>query len=205
MYTEEPPRGLRARLCEGFNRLIAGAGHRGGDVRKIHRLVPARGRLGVQVAPHQLQQMRPPPLVTDPTGDADRQPELEITLELRGAAGETVRDAPTEGGPMLAQDGDEVRVGIALMQEYGLATTRCELQLTVKGLPLGALRGVVAIVVESTLTHGDDLRGDRQVAELRETRGQLGRVMRMHARGREQPASMLSRERDRRPGAGRGR
>src|SRR6185312_4300265 len=176
-----------------------------GDVRKIHWLVPPRGRLGVQVArqqvgavrleeesvrgnaPHQLQQMRAPPLVADPTGDADRQPELEITLELRGATGETVRDAPGEGRPVLAQDRDEVRVGIALMQEYGLATARCELQLTVKGLSLDGVRGVVAIVVQSTLTHGDDLRRARQVAELRETRGQLGRVVRMHTRGREQP------------------
>ena len=41
---------------------------------------------------------------------------------------------------MLAQDGEEVRVRIALMQEYGLAAPGSEPELTVEGLPLGGVR-----------------------------------------------------------------
>ncbi len=88
---------------------------------------------------------------------------------------------------------DEILVGGALVQEYRLAAAGGELELAMKRLALGRVRRVVAIVVESTLADGHDLRGERQLAELREDGGvELRRVMRMHSRGCEEAAGMLA-------------
>src|SRR6185437_3463225 len=223
-YTKEPPCGCRARSRQRLRWLAARPGHYGGNVRKIHRLVTARGRLGMQVprqevgtvrleeqpvrwnSPHELQEVRTAPLIADPTGDADRQPELEITLELRGAAGETVRYSPGERRPVLAQDGDEIPVCLALVQEHRLAAAGGKLQLAMKTLALGSVRRVVAEVIEPALAYGDDLRGGGQLAELRQDgRRELRGVMGMYARGGEEPAGVLPRECDRGAGApGRG-
>ncbi len=74
-------------------------------------------------------------LIADPTGDADGEPELEVAVELLRAAGKAVRHA-APGCGVLAQDGDEILVRIALVQEYRLADARGELELAVKGVLL---------------------------------------------------------------------
>ena len=68
-------------------------------------------------------QMRAATLVADPAGDADREPEIEVGVQLLGVAGEAMRDAAPLRG-VLAQDREEVLVRVALMQEHRLVE-RC--------------------------------------------------------------------------------
>src|SRR6185312_3868003 len=152
--TEEPLRTFRARLCQGLERLAARRGHGGGDMGKIHRLVASRGRLRIEIprqeiravrleeepasgdVPHQAGEVCAPPLIADPTGDSDRKAELEVTLELPCSVGEAMRDTTGERRPVLAKDGDEVLMCLALVQEHGLAAAGGELELAMESLSL---------------------------------------------------------------------
>src|SRR5215472_13761052 len=169
LYDREPeqlPRPRRARARERLERLAARARHHRRDVGKIRRLVAARGGLWGEIArqkvravrleqelarryrAHQRHEVRSAALVADPAGDADREAEREVGIELRLSAGEAVRDARVPGA-VLAQDRDEVRMGVALVQEHRLAEERGKLELAVKGLPLRLARGEIAKVIEA--------------------------------------------------------
>src|SRR5579864_8529605 len=118
-HAKQLPRACRARACERLEGLPAGARHHCRDVRKIRRLVAARGwpraeiawqqigAVGLEQQPasgdgaHERHQVSPTAFVADPAGDTDGEPELEVGFELRGAAREAVRDACVAGA-MLA-------------------------------------------------------------------------------------------------------
>ncbi len=57
-------------------------------------------------------------------------------LELARAAGETMRDAAGQGRAKLGEDGGEVLVGVALVQEHGLGARRGDFELRDEGLAL---------------------------------------------------------------------
>jgi hypothetical protein len=88
---------------------------------------------------------------------------------------------------VLAQDGEEVRVRVALVQEHRFTNLRGEFQLGVEGALLRGVRREISEVVEPAFTHRDDLGLPRQLRKLAGVlRCQLRRVVRMHPRGREQ-------------------
>jgi len=210
--TEQRPRRLSTRAGEPCEALPARTRDRGGDVRKIRRFVAPRDRSGNEVARQQVrtvglqqqplggyvpdegEQMRAAALIADPAGDADRQSELEVAVELGAGAGEAVRDA----APLrrvLAQDGDEVGVGIALVQEHRFAEPQGELELQVEGLLLRLARGEVAEVVEPALPDRDHPTPSRQLLKLRNAcDAELGGMVRMYARGGKQPPRVRARQ-----------
>ena len=57
--------------------------------------------------------------------------------------------------PVLAQDGDEILMRIALMQEHGLAGGGGDLELPAEGATLQVARGEVAEIVEPAFAHRD--------------------------------------------------
>ena len=59
---------------------------------------------------------------------------------------------------MFAQDGDEVVVRVALVQEHGLAGGGGEFELPAESAALQIARGKVAKIVEPAFAHGDDVR-----------------------------------------------
>ncbi len=132
--------------------------------------------------------MRAAALVADPAGDADREPELQITLRAPARrAGEAVRHAAPARG-VLAQDGDEIGMRVALVQEYRLADARGELELAVKGLLLRGARGEVAEIIEPAFSHRDDLGMRASVLELARgaPRSSSRGVMRVNSGGGEE-------------------
>ena len=78
------------------------------------------------------------PLVADPAGDADREPEREVLVGLGARAGEAVRHRRRQACAAGPQHREEIRVGVALVEEDGLAGLDRESELTLEG---GALRG----------------------------------------------------------------
>src|SRR5579875_1429665 len=100
-----------------------------------------------------------------------------------------MRDGAGKAAAMLAHDGEEVVVRVALMQEHGLAHARSDRELASEGPALHVARGEVAVIVEPALT-------DRHEGGMRcepfQLNGELVRqfrgMVRMDARGREQPA-----------------
>ena len=102
--------------------------------------------------------MRAAPLVADPAGDADREAHLADSPSSSFAVpGEAMRDAAARQLPsMLAQDGDEILVRVALMQEHRLADPRGDLELTSERGALHVARREIAKVVEPAFAHRDD-------------------------------------------------
>lgn len=104
---------------------------------------------------------------------------------------------------MLAQDRDEIIVGIALVQEHGLAEPERQFQLQVKRPLLRGARGVVAVVVQATLAHRDHFRAAGELLEFpRAHRIKLCGVVRVHACGGEQAPRVRPAERARLRAAG---
>ena len=95
------------------------------------------------------RQVRAAPLIADPAGDADRQPEFQIGLEFRCARREAVRDATASAGACSRSSAREVlrarRAGAGI---HGLplsaASCSCHSKARV-ALPAGE----IAVVVES--------------------------------------------------------
>src|SRR5580704_2069119 len=180
---EELPGGRAARGGELRQGLAACARHPGGHVRKIRRFVtPGRG-LRLQVAGqqvravgleqqtpggdlwHEREQVRTAALIVDPAGDADRKAEREVARKLRRGAGEAVRHpAPVAG--VLGEDGEEVLVRVALVQEHGFPYALRQLELAVESLALRGARGVVTEVVEPAFPDRDHPGCAREFLEL---------------------------------------
>ena len=95
-------------------------------------------------------------LVAYPAGDADRESELQVRMQLLGRPGEAVCNA-APGAGVLAQYREKVLVCIALVQKDWLAEALRELELPVERLLLHRARGEVAEIVESAFSDGDDL------------------------------------------------
>src|SRR6185312_16766609 len=206
-------RGRRLRHCLEVD--SAGAGDEARDMPQVCRLVAARGGLALQLArqqirrigfdhqtlggyvAHEREQMRAAALIADPARDADREAEPQIFFELRARAGEAVRDASHERAPMLAHYRGEIRMRIALMQEYRLADPGGELQLAREGAALDIARAEVAVVIEPALAHCYDERMRGEPLELcGELIVELGGVMRVNACGRKQACRMSLRQSD---------
>src|SRR5579871_4965628 len=134
--------------------------------------------------------MRAAALVADPAGNADCEPELEITRELLQRAGETMRD-PAPGAGVLAQDRGEVGVAVTLVKKHRFAEPGGEIELAVEALLLRSAWREITEIIEAAFTDGHHGGVARQGLELggcldSELRG----MVRMHAGGREQFAGM---------------
>ena len=179
-------------------------------MRKIRRFIAARGRSGCEVARqkvgtiglehqplarhlwHECGEVRAATLIADPAGDADRQTELQIALQLLSRAGEAVSDAAPARG-VLAQYGDEIIVRVALVQEYRLANLRGELELAVERLLLRRAGREVAEIIEPALSDRDHLGNACELSERGKTRGiELRGVVRMNPRGGEESLGILA-------------
>jgi len=127
-----------------------------------------------------------PPLITDPTGDADRQTEIQIGFELSLACREAVGHALGKYRAVLTQDADEILVCIALVQEQRFAGFNRKRQLCSERTALALMRGKIAVIVQSAFAHSHDRRRAQQLAQLRECLGReaVG-MMGMNAGGGE--------------------
>src|SRR5207302_1961269 len=192
---EEGARRRAARARERLQRLPPRARDRRRNPGKKGGLVAAGGGLGSHVARQQIRAVgfdQQPPggdlrheggemaataLIADPAGDPDRQPQLEITRQLLRRAGEAMRHA-APGGRVLAQDGHEIGVRLALVQEHRLAEAQCELELTVEGTLLRIAGREVPVVIEPAFSDRDDLGRPGELLELRlALRSELARMM----------------------------
>ena len=113
---------------------------------------------------HERQEMCAAPFVADPAGDADEQLHFEVALKFAGSACEAMRHCTAEAAAVFAQDRDEVRMGIALMEEDGFTGSGGEFQLPLEGVALHRGRRKVALVIKTTLADGDDfgMRGEER-------------------------------------------
>ena len=136
--------------------------------------------------------MRAAALIADPAGDADREPELQIALQLLSRAGEAVRHAAPARG-VLAQYGDEIIVSVALVEEHRLADLRRELELAVERLLLRGSGREVAEIIEPALTDCDHFGNPCELCERGKTSGiELGGVVRVNSRRGEESPGMLA-------------
>jgi hypothetical protein len=139
--------------------------------------------------------MRAAPFIADPAGDADGQLQFQITLKLARRSRKAMRHRSTQACAMLAQNRNEVRVRITLVQEHGLSRGSGEFQLAVESSTLRTMRGKIAVVVEAALTNCDDLGSLRKRANAARLFGRpFIRVVRMYAGGGKEPLRMRSRE-----------
>src|SRR5688572_479871 len=137
-----------------------------------------------------------PALIADPARDADVQALFEIGVALFFGAGEAMRY--TAADAVFLDDGDEILVGIALMQEHGLADTCGDFELPMKRKALRVARRKIPEVVEPAFADGHDDLGTCRGCEslergIREIRGMMG----MHARGCVEPPLMRPGQRHR--------
>jgi hypothetical protein len=180
---------------------------------QVGGLVAARAGLGLKVARHQIrrvgleheivrwdhtherQKMRPAPRIADPAGYADEQLKLQVALKLGSGSREAMRYRAAQLCAMLAQDGDEVRMCIALMQKHGLSCCDGKFKLLLEGLPLRVMRCEIAIVVKATFADRHNLGSMRKLAQCaRQIRRPVIGVMRVHACGCKEPPRVGSRE-----------
>ena len=206
---EELSGSRRRGLGQPFHRFAASPRNSRRNMGQIGRLIPARFRLAGQVTrqkirpigleqqpirwnlAHERQQVRAAPLVADPPGDADRQIQFQAGCELLARAGKAMGDPAHERRAVLFQNSYKIRVCIALVQKNRLTDARSELQLAMKRLLLHSARRKVAKVIESTLADRDHLHERCKLAQLRQQLlSELFGVVRMYARGREEPPGM---------------
>ena len=133
-------------------------------------------------------QVVPAAFVADPAGDADVQAEFEVGLQFGLATGEAVGYA-LQRAAMFAQRGDEVLVGVALVQEKWPPGLRRERQLQRESLALGGCRREIAVVVEAAFAGRHHLGFREQRTQARQlVFGEFAGMVRMHAsRGVQAP------------------
>jgi hypothetical protein len=168
---------------------------------RAHRARQQVGRVGFDHQPvrgnvlHQLAQVQAAAFVAQPAGDAHVPVLVQVIEQFLARAGEAVHDRGAELAVEVAHRRHEVGVRIALVQEHGLARVRGDLQLHLEGAPLRRARREIAEVIQAAFADRDDLGHCLQRAHLRVALGRvLGRVVRMHAGGREQFAGMRTRQ-----------
>ncbi len=196
--------------------LAARTRDRGGDMRKVRRLVSAGGRLRLQVSrqkigtigldhqlvggnpAHERQQVSAAPLVADPAGDADAEAHAEVVVQLVRLTREAMSDpACRQCARVLSQNRDKVFVRVALMQEHRLAHACRDLELPRKRVPLHVTWREVAEVIETAFAYGYDFRPMREPFELvHQLAGELRGMMRMNASGCVQDSGMRVCQRD---------
>jgi hypothetical protein len=136
-------------------------------------------------------------LIADPPRDADVQAQIQIGKGLARAGGEAMRDTSDQAVTIVPQQGEEVFVRVALMQEDRLPQACGELQVPAKGVELRGSRREIAEVVEAAFAdrrHLGRLRECRELLSLRFI--EIRRVMRMHSGCSAEAFRFLSRERD---------
>src|SRR5207244_9691151 len=113
-------------------------------------------------------------------GDANVQPELDVSVQLLALAGEAVRHGSLH--LVRAQDLRKARMRIARVQKERSSELNTELELGDEPFLLVRMRRVVAVEVEPALPDRDHARMLRQLAQLPDGGGTaVARVMRMHA------------------------
>ncbi len=184
-------------------------------VRQERGFIAPRGRLLQEVARQQVGavglehepagryaadeglQARAAPLVADPARDADVQPELEIGFEFVPGSGEAMRNATLELPDLLAQDGKEIVVGVALVQKYRFSEVGGEFELAGEGAALHGPRAEVAVVVETALADRDHRIQRAELPQRELGFGvEVGRMMRVDPRGGAEPDRVGGGERD---------
>jgi hypothetical protein len=178
-----------------------------GDVPQVHRLIAARLGLRGEVSRQEIRtvglhhqsarrnssnevaQMQAAALVADPARDTDVQAEFETGLESLAVTRETMQHRGRKLSLMRSQDGDEILVGIAFMQEERFLKTDRKSQLTLECESLFARSREVTVVVETGFAYGNDQRILGQGRQRLE-RGvvQIDGMVRMTACGRTQDA-----------------
>jgi uncharacterized protein len=137
-------------------------------------------------------------LVADPARDADVAIEREVVLERGLRVGEAMHADFAELRAMRAQDRDEVRVRVALVQEQRLAQLDRERELRLERRALGVVRRVIAEVVEAAFAKGDKRGiGSKLADRIGESGVPVGREMRVKPGGGVEAAAMPLRQRER--------
>jgi hypothetical protein len=160
---------------EAFQRLIPDVRDRPCDVEQVHRLIAPRLRSRLEIAGQEIRriglhhqpigrnvrhgaaQIRAAALVTDPTGDADAEPERQVVLELGNTPGEAMSHSAGKPAVKVLQYGLEILVGIALMQKNRLRDAHGDFQLGDEGGALRRGRREVSKVVEAAFSHRDHM------------------------------------------------
>jgi hypothetical protein len=128
--------------------------------------------------------------VANPACDADGESHLQIVQQLVRLTGEAMGDRTgRECARMLSEDGDEIGVSVALMQENRLAHARGDLELTRERGALHVSRREIAKVVEPAFAHRDDLGAMGEPFELlSQILAELSRMVWMNPSGGVQPS-----------------
>jgi len=194
----------------------AALGHDPEDVWQMARLVATVPGLRLEVAwqevwriglEHQpvgrnaadeLAQVPATALIADPAGDADREPQLQVVVQLLRVAREAMCDPSRDACAVVAQDRQESVMRIALVQEHGPSELRGQFELTAEHALLIGVRREIPEEVEAALAGRADLLCPHQLAQGRDVRVvELACVVRVDAGGRTEPRRVASHEFDR--------
>jgi predicted metal-dependent hydrolase len=146
---------------------------------------------------HQWQQVQAPPFITYPACDADGQIQLQAIRKLAGLSREAMRHAIGQRAAELAQDADEIRVRIALVQEYRLAYGDCDFQQGAKCRDLRIAWRKIAVVIQAAFANRHDGGSHGQFAQFIKNRGrQICRMVGMEPCGGKQARWMCLMQRD---------
>src|SRR5688500_20376444 len=106
-----------------------------------------------------------------------------------------MRDSAHQPRTMLAQDRDEILVGIALVEEDGLSDLRGDLELPGECAALRVARREIPEIIEPAFAGGDD-RGiaRRRLESGQGLEGEVRGMVRVHAGRREQNRKMRARQ-----------
>ena len=112
-------------------------------------------------------------------------------------ARETVRHAGPDARQVLAEDGDECIVCVALVKEHGQSRFDGEFELQPEDALLVLVRREIAEIVEPAFAGGADPGFVHQAAQFRHVRGvELARVMRVDAGRRAESPGIAAHDRD---------
>jgi hypothetical protein len=114
---------------------------------------------------------RPPPLdfrtpVGDRTGNRDQEVHPDRPARHLVVSGEAVDDPPDLGCILLRQDGEDLAVGVAIVDDDRQAPSARQTDLLAEGGPLGVAGGAVAEEIESRLTDRHHLVAAGEPVEL---------------------------------------
>ena len=110
------------------------------------------------------------------------QVQRQVRVQVGAGASEAVDDGIPQRRAVLAEDGDEGVVGVALVKEDRKAQLGGQLELGAETANLVRLRGIVSIEIEAAFAERDDARPSRHRAQLRQPiAGRFHGVMGMNA------------------------
>ena len=114
------------------------------------------------------------PFIANPSGDADVKPQIHVGLEHFPVTRKTVSDGTTYSADVGLQQGDEIVMGVSLVQKDRQPKLNGELELCRKGVSLVFMGREVAKIVEPTFADRDNFI---QVQQRGEGAGCVARIM----------------------------